>query len=104
MMNTTVSNQNSGVFIFDNPFQNGKVKYLFRLLTEYYNLLLHYRSDCDADDARYLESCVMLPCIQVCLVCMKLSPDEFLAEAEASGLDRCLARLLDYREKEGNAA
>ena len=103
-MNTTVSNQNSGVFIFDNPFQNGKVKYLLRLLTEYYSLLLHYRRDCAAADPRYLESCVMLPCIQACLVCMEQSPEEFLAEAEASGLDRCLARLLDYREKEGIAA
>ena len=103
-MNTTVSNQNSGVFIFDNPFQNGKVKYLWWLLTEYYNLLLNYRSDYAAVNPRYLESCVMLPCIQVCLVCMKLSPDEFLAQAKASGLDLCLARLLDYREKEGNAA
>ena len=103
-MNTTVNNQKSDAFIFDNPFQNGKVKYLWRLLTEYYCLLLRYQSDYDAVDPRYLESRLMLPGIRSCLARMRKDPDGFLAEAKATGLNLYLARVLDYREKEGNAA
>lgn len=92
------------------PKQKNLCLLLWKFLTEYYYLLMHFHQDFAptaptlSPDPRYLQSCRDLPYVLFFLEYMKLDPLGFLQIAQQDDLLRELAQLLDYYEEEGAEA